>query len=198
MEDEEKWEKYRETLPATVMNTADLITIEREWFEENLKKNEILAEAKKKLLNESDFQKIGQVDFIKKSGVKKLQNAFHISVDIVETRIERIEWNQKYDPSDRSAPRNGIEIYAIVRARARRPKFRLIKNGATLESLDEYVEAVASCSNKELAENKHQGYSIHNIIATAETRASNRAVMNLLKGDVSLEELNETADSDAK
>ncbi len=183
---EEAFNRYKETLPATVMDTKELITIEREWFEENLQKYQMLREAKGKLLDEKDFQRIGNSDFIKKSGVKKLQNAFHISVDIISTEIKQLVWIQGVD---KSTPSKGREIIVMVKARARRPKFRIMKKGVILESIDETVEAVGACSNKELLDNKHQAYSFHNIVATAETRATGRAVMNLIKGDVTLDEM---------
>lgn len=144
----------------------------------------------KAILDKSDFQKIGQVDFIKKSGVKKIQNAMRFSVRVMDVKVIEKEWSTGEIGIMSAAKSFGKEIIVIVTARASRPKFKMSDGlGHTLESMEEYVEATASCSNKELADNKHQPYSFHNILATAETRATNRAIMNLAKGDVSIEEL---------
>jgi hypothetical protein len=140
------------------------------------------------ILDKSDFQQIGANNFIKKSGVKKIQNAMRFSVRIMDIKIIEKEWVNAGMTGSPKTP--GKEIIVIVTARASRPRLRLSDNmGHTLESLEEFVEETASCSNKELAENKHQSYSFHNILSTASTRATNRAIMNLAKGDVSVEEL---------
>jgi len=194
---EEGFNRYLKTLPP--INSKDVIEAEKEWFENEVTKFKWLEKAKKELLNESDFQDIGGKKFIKKTGAKKLASAFHISTEILDVREVIHDWgnNAQYITSNRNRniPETGIgkEIIVIVKARAVK-KALIKKDNQTIELELDSCEAMASCSNYELAQKKGQDYNYHNILATAETRATNRAILNLLGGDVSAEEI--TYDSD--
>ncbi|MHB1764747.1 MAG: hypothetical protein ACYCS1_04310 [Gammaproteobacteria bacterium] len=170
-------------------NKEAVIQAEREHFDEVVERAKFLQTAKQRLLAKEDYQKIGQRDFIKKSGVKKLQNAFNISVEIVgePVIIERNWENTMPSPTPHHPTK---ETVVIVRARAVRKFLVNDKNtGRSVEIIGDSVEEYGSCSDRELLENKKQGYKFHNIIATAMTRASNRAIMNLLGGEVTFEEI---------
>lgn len=192
------FEKYADSLPA--YTSGDVLQAEKEWFEDTVNKFKWLDKAKKELLIDSDYQSIGTKKFIKKSGAKKLASAFHISTSILERIESSRDWKDTPETITTMAAggRNiavrttGIGTEIIITVRARAVKKVLIRDslsGKTFEVEMESCEALASCSNYELAQKKAQNYNYHNILTTAETRATNRAILNLLGGDVSAEEV---------
>ena len=115
------FEKYIETIPVSV-NQDKVLEAEKEWFEENVAKSRWLEKAKLGILNVEDYQNIGGKKFIKKSGVKKLANAFHISVSILKKEEHIIDWGstpQKTDKNVLMTPA-GKELIIEVTARAER------------------------------------------------------------------------------
>lgn len=180
-------DRYVQELPPTLNSQ----TVEQEifWYANAVAKMRWFNKAKKDLVFESDYQKIGDKDFMKKSGVKKLAMAFGISVEVRETWTVEKEWSNDVVSILSDKNRNvavtgkGKELIIMVRARA--------TNKAGV-----YCEAIASCSNYELAQKKGQAYNFHNIASTAETRATNRCIMNLLGGEVTAEEVDMDNNSD--
>jgi len=171
---------------------ANMLAEEKEWFAKTVDELKWLNDAKKTILAKNDYQAIGAKSFIKKSGVKKLAMAMGISVEIVDRTMSETTWGSTiestiYQSKTGSKAVNtsgkGKEILWSVRARATR------RDGV-------FCEALAVCSNYELAVKKGQDYNPQNILGTAETRASDRAVMNLLGGEVTFEEI--VTDEDSK
>ena len=127
----------------------------------------------KGLLNESDYQEIIVKEkdedgnyvkvkrhFKKKSAWQKLSRAFNVDTHIVDRDIERTKMGRVR------------EAYYCVRA--------TLPNGRS-------VESDALCSRSERGKDK---VSDHTIMSTAKTRATNRAIAELIgAGEVSAEEM---------
>jgi len=106
---------------------------------------------------------------IKKSGVRKLQTAFNISTEIMNEKIwkEHGVWKAKY------------------RVRARTPRGR-------------FAECIgAAVQDEKRDRNGNPVWNYHDTIATAQTRATSRAILDLVGfGAVSAEEIaNESTES---
>lgn len=128
----------------------------------------------KGLLNDNDYQEIIVKEkdedgnyvkvkrhFKKKSAWQKLSRAFNVDTEIVERDIERTKTCRIK------------EAYYCVRA--------TLPNGRS-------VESDALCSRSERGKDK---VSDHTIMSTAKTRATNRAIAELIgAGEVSAEEMN--------
>lgn len=128
----------------------------------------------KGLLNESDYQEIIVKEkdengnyvkvkrhFKKKSAWQKLSRAFNVDTSIVDRDIERTKMGRVK------------EAYYCVRA--------TLPNGRS-------VESDALCSRSEKGKDK---VSDHTIMSTAKTRATNRAIAELIgAGETSAEEMN--------
>jgi hypothetical protein len=103
--------------------------------------------------------------FKKKSAVKKLQTFFGVEVQVKSTTRDEL-----------GADHYGFRVVATATAR----------NGRV-------VEATGACSTQEERfEGKPAGRSYHDILSTAETRATNRAVMNCIGvggGEVTADEV---------
>ena len=183
--------KYLETIPVSV-NQDKVLQAEKEWFEENVAKSRWLEKAKLGILGVEDFQNIGGKKFIKKSGVKKLANAFHISVSILKKEEHIIDWGSTPQKTDKGVIMTpaGKELIIEVTARAER-RLMITDNttGKTYDVVVDVVEETAACSSTELATKKGQAYNYHNILTTACTRATDRAIMNCIGGSVTAEEV---------
>ena len=125
---------------------------------------EVYQKLCKELLNESDYQPYNQngklKKFPKKSAWAKLGRAFNVNTEIIDKEFV--------------LAKNGEtkEAYYCIRA--------TLPNGRT-------VESDGSCSRQE--KGKHHATS-HTIRSTAKTRATNRAISELIgAGEVSAEEL---------
>lgn len=131
------------------------------------------------ICTKDDYQKIEGKNFRKKSGWRKIATAFNLSTEVVEERSEQI----------------GKTFVWHFTVKATAPNGR-------------YTVGVGSCDAFEkakLADGKYQRYdkwakryveatpnSVHNIRSTAETRAVNRAISDLVgAGEVSAEEIGE-------
>lgn len=183
--------RYLGTLPFA-LNKQDVIEAETEWFQIQVAKQRLLNQAKKELLEGTDktkspyYQKMGNKDFIIKSGVRVLMSAFGISI----TKVNITPWERPWlnAPSDYikaiGAP---IEYGYHAQAWAER-KTTISKNGQTASITLQEMVASGGCSTRELYE-KHQPYKDHNAYTTAETRAKSRAALDMLSGDVSFEEI---------
>lgn len=121
---------------------------------------------KKEVVDPSDFYTTNGKEAIKKSGVRKFISAFGLSIEFIEKNV----YNLKV---------NGIDdTHAEVRVRAITPKGQSVE-GIGVKSMSELYEK-----------------TLHNLIATAWTRAVNRAVLDLVAfGEVSAEEMDMGEDS---
>lgn len=123
-------------------------------------------ELTKKLLDETDYHIHKGKKYKKKSAWQKYARAFNINTEIVSKEIIRSKTNAV------------LEAEYTVRA--------TLPNGR-------YVESDGSCDRREAGK---KDMSSHSIKATAKTRATNRAISELIgAGDVSADELDPAFDN---
>lgn len=118
-----------------------------------------------RLLEPSDYQRVGSKSFVKKSGWRKIARAFNLSVEIVSVRVLR---------DDTGGP---VRAEAICRAIAPNGQ---VQDGDGYCAIDEdrFTSERANVSKIE-----------NDLRATATTRAKNRAISDLVgMGEVSAEE----------
>ena len=117
---------------------------------------------KAQLLKPSDYQEIQGKTFIKKSGFRKLATAFWISIEIIK--------EERRDLKDS----NWVPYFVYeITAKAIAPNMR-------------FTTACASCSSNE----RRFTHADHDVRSTAQTRAVNRSVSDLVWGwEVSAEEM---------
>ena len=148
-----------------------------------------------KVCTDEDYQVIGTEKFRKKSGWRKIATFFNLSTEIVEERKEMIGDNTVYHFTVKALHKNGrfavgtgsCDAYekAVLKDGKYKSKGNVIKwgkrpNGKSYPLEWEWIDAVPN--------------SIHNIRTTAETRATNRAISNLVGGgEVSAEEVDQQA-----
>jgi hypothetical protein len=143
-----------------------------------------------KLLDASDYQAMGKDKFRKKSGWRKLARAFNLATRIVEKEVERDElgrptWAGFYveaSASTRTGPRTAAGYHeAHLRERCCPAAFG---KACPKKSREHHDCCPVDCDG--WAHWSHPG----DIPATAETRATNRAISNLIgAGEVSAEEM---------
>ena len=124
-----------------------------------------------KLLDDSDYQGIGDRRFKKKSAWRKYARAFNISTEVTYEEIER--------DSER------FPIFARVRVKATGPNGRH-------EEADQECHVKERCSETCAEDCSGRGHWAHpgDLPATALTRAKNRAISDLIgAGEVSAEEM---------
>jgi len=109
----------------------------------------------KEILGPADIMKIGDKDYIRKSGWQKLAVPFNITTSVIEERYEPIL------AQDDGSTGRGFAYHIKVRATA--------PNGR-------YMEKLGSCDN--VYEKKGSGH--HIIRSMAETRATSRAISALM------------------
>ena len=155
----------QESAIMTVDNVPDVDTALEQW--------DAYQKLCKGLLNSNDYQEIQMREkdengnyvkvtrhFKKKSAWQKLARAFNVDTSIMERDVERTKMGRVR------------EAYYCVRA--------TLPNGRS-------VESDALCSRSEKGKDK---VSDHTIMATAKTRATNRAIAELIgAGEVSAEEM---------
>lgn len=138
-------------------------------------------ELKKSFLDRSDYQDLkifaagkGMVSkpFIKKSGWRKLATAFNVSVEVTqEVRKEYPEMEYKDFKTGKVTVKSGFVVEVIARATAMNGRF---------------MDGTGTCASNE----RNFAHLEHDIRATAETRAKNRAISDLIGGgEVSSEEM---------
>lgn len=151
-------------------------------------------ELKSELLSNEDLTKIGQNVHVNKSGWRKIATAFNVSIEVENSKLE-IE---------------GGVVKAAVRAKASVPNGK-VSSAIGMCSSNESNHMEKLTDNKNADTGEHMGdrngkalwvdnawrrlkppreVNEHNLIATAETRAKNRAISDLVGGgEVSAEEM---------
>jgi hypothetical protein len=160
--------------------------------DEAIKVWDAYEDLKSKIVKDSDIQKIEGKDFLKKSYWRKIATFFNLSVEVVEERKEALGktfvWHFTckaiHQPTGRYAIGVGsCDAYekAVLVDGEYMKKGKVTKWGKTKDG---------KSFPEEFQWEKATPNSIHNIRATAETRAFNRAVSNLVGGgEVSAEEV---------
>jgi len=157
-------------LELPVIDTARLIELNKAYV--------ALCEG---ILNDSDYQSIGNRAFKKKSAWRKLATAFGVSVELIDEDIT-------YDSST-----NRI-VRAHMRVRATAPNGRFMEGIGICDVFERcclqgcgtrHTHCDAACDGA-----RHFSHAEHDIPATAMTRATNRACADLFgMGEVSAEEM---------
>ena len=132
---------------------------------------------KKAIITKSDIQKIGDKDYLKKSYWRKIATFFNLSVEVVSEKEEQI----------------GKTIVWHFTCKAIAPNGRFAVGTGSCDAF----EKATFKDGKYITWNKFKKIwedaspnSLHNIRSTAETRATNRAISNLVGGgEVSAEEV---------
>lgn len=151
--------------------------------DEAVKKWKEYQDLKEKIVEENDIQVIQHKSFLKKSYWRKLATFFNLSVEIVEEKSETLQRLSKE-----------VIVYHF-RARATAPNGRFAEGTGSCDIYDHAtIHDGKFCTwdkfKKEWKEAEEK--SLHNTRTTAETRAWNRAVSNLVGGgEVSAEEVKE-------
>ncbi len=159
--------EYVAPQPMTFAEVVDRLATD-EALEQQQKLMTAYDRACRALISENDIQREGRREFKKKSAWRKLARAFAISTQIVRT--ERW-WDE--DP-------NGARHFVA----------RVIVRGVA--PWGQSVEAVGLCSTREtrFRSNAQRAKADHDCEATAATRATNRAISDLIAaGEVSAEEV---------
>jgi len=121
------------------------------------------------ILTRDDTQRVGDREFTTRSGFQKLAAAYGVSTEIV--RVD-VNWEEVWEDSER------FEVMiarAVVRA---------------IHPSGRHAEGDGACSSREKRFRKGDEKMDHSLPATAVTRATNRAVSNLVAfGTVSAEEV---------
>lgn len=173
-----------------VPQNTQMATLHELTLAEAQKKMELYQTYVKGLLSEEDYQVIGKQQFKKKSAWRKIGMAMNISVSKVSERTEQLpngDFAYHFDmqaqhPNGRTMPGSG-SCSAFEKATWKDGKWMTEEkqwNGRYYEKTGVWKET--------------QPNSIHNVRSTAETRAANRAISNLIAaGEVSAEEADQEA-----
>lgn len=131
----------------------------------------------KAILTKDDVQRVGDREFTKRSGFQKLGAAYGVSTEIV---------SQQLDETERSDTDETTTVYvarAVVRA---------------IHPSGRHAEGDGTCASNEKRFRRGDEKLEHSLMATAVTRATNRAISNLIAfGTVSAEEAEASAGSTA-
>lgn len=199
-EDDEEETDIVEAEPVESDNQQEIIKPVTDDFTEIKEIYDRFEEIKSDLLDKEDRQTISGSVFVTKSGWRKIATAFNISVktleeERVETGDDIVRWKVK---AEATAP-NGVTATGVGMTASNESNF--MEKLKKKESKDETVSDVAVNHNLDYEEvalvegafrriKEPREVSDHNLIATAATRAKNRAISDLVGGgEVSSEEL---------
>lgn len=148
-------------------------------------------ELKRKIASESDIQKIQGKDFLKKSYWRKIATFFNLTTEIVEEKHEQIGDTLIWHFTVKAIGSNGR--FAIGVGSCDSYEKAVLMNGQYLTK-GEVTKWGKTSSGKSYPMDWEwipaTPNSIHNVRSTAETRATNRAISNLVGGgEVSAEEV---------
>lgn len=126
-----------------------------------------IAQVKAAIISDSDTVSIGGKKYITRSGVRKYAMAFNVSDEVLSR--EKEEWED-------DAGRKQFAWTVVVRAFATDMKGRVVKE----------CQGIGVCASDE----RRFAHPRHDVLATAHTRAKNRAIMDLIGGgEVTAEEI---------
>jgi len=158
--------------------------------DEAVKRWKEYQDLKKKIVEKEDEQEIQGKKFLKKSYWRKLATFFNLSVEIVEEKSEILHRLSKE-----------VIVYHF-RARATAPNGRFAEGTGSCDIYDHatiHEEKFCTWDKYKKEWKEAEEKSLHNTRTTAETRAWNRAVSNLVGGgEVSAEEVKEENNGSAE
>ena len=145
-----------------------------------------------KVCTTEDYQEIQGKKFRKKSGWRKIATFFNLSIDVVEEKHEQIGKTLVWHFTVKAVASNGR--YAIGTGSCDAFEKATLRDGKYVQkgAVTKWGKSSTGKSFPvEFDWEPAQPNSLHNIRSTAETRAYNRAVSNLVGGgEVSAEEIN--------
>lgn len=153
-------------------------------------------EIKEKLLDtEEDITEISGNYHINKSGWRKIATAFNLSLEVINTESRVKAGIVKYFVTARAVAPNGKSTTGSGMCASNESNFmrKLVDDDASLERVQEEARDIENVLNVDgwYRELKYpREVNEHNVMATAETRAKNRAISDLVGGgEVSAEEM---------
>lgn len=158
-----------------------------EDVEEVVKVYDQFEEIKSKLLQSADVQKIGDSNHITKSGWRKIATAFNLSVETTNIDKEVSDGIIRYTVTARATAPNGKTVTGTGMCASNESNHM-----EAFDSPDDPSEQddVFKVDGKWRRLREPRAVNEHNIMATAETRAKNRAISDLVGGgEVSAEEM---------
>lgn len=165
-----------------VQQNTQIATLQELTLAEAQKKMELYQTYVKGLLSQEDYQSIGKQQFKKKSAWRKIAMAMNVSVSKVSERTEQLP--------------NGDFAYHFD-MQAQHPNGRTMPGSGSCSAYEKATWKDGkwmTYSKYEKVWKEAQANSIHNVRSTAETRAANRAISNLIAaGEVSAEEADQEA-----
>ena len=150
-----------------LVRVEPLLPMDPEQARAAMTKYQELTEA---MLKAEDWQQIPGGRFVKRSGFQKIASGYGVSIEIISENVERAD--------------DGSPVRASAVVRATHPSGR-------------YADGSGRCAVTEsrFATQKGRAKAEHDIAATAVTRATNRAISNLVGfGQVSAEEMDGIGD----
>lgn len=146
-------------------------------------------EIKKRLLSSGDVTKIGSNNHINKSGWRKIATAFNLSVETMEVSNIVDEGVVKYMVKARATAPNGKTVTGTGMCASNESNHMETLDKGKPDDADERDD-IMKVDGKWRRLKDPQEVNEHNIIATAETRAKNRAISDIVGGgEVSAEEM---------
>lgn len=197
MEDEEEEpnevevldEQESEPLPSTAPESTNSLIQPVEDIDQVVDLYEQFEEIKSKLLDKEDKTKIGKNIHVNKSGWRKIATAFNLSVEVVDQEIWEEDGIVKARVLSRATAPNGkvsTEIAMCASNESNHMEKGKPGDGSDPEDHPDYLKVDGKW--RRLKEPRE--VNEHNILATAATRAKNRAISDCVGGgEVSAEEM---------
>lgn len=192
-EDEEESEEQDEleVVPVTPDDTNSLVR-PVEDIDKVAELYDQFEEIKKKLLKKGDTTAIQGNIHVNKSGWRKIATAFNLSVEIVDREIWTENGVVKAEVMARATAPNGKVSTEIAMCASNESNHMVIMKGITDEEAEMRGDALKIDGKWRKLKDPIE-VNEHNILATAATRAKNRAISDCVGGgEVSAEEI--TAD----
>lgn len=165
-----------------------------ENIDEVVETYEQFDQIKQDLLTPNDVQKIGGNVHVTKSGWRKIATAFNLSVETIRTSKDVSDGVVRYSVKARAVAPNGKSTTASGLCASNESNHMEAgkPDGVTSEGELEETVNYLKVDGKWRRLKDPKEVNEHNIMATAETRAKNRAISDLVGGgEVSAEELGE-------
>lgn len=178
-----------ETIPAPAPDSTNTLVRPVEDIDQVVKLYEQFEQIKSKLLKKSDTTKIGSGIHVNKSGWRKIATAFNLSVEVVDKSIRTENGVVKAEVTARATAPNG-KVSTEIAMCASNESNHMGKVSGMTDTEAKKRDDVLKVDGKLRRLKDPLEVNEHNIIATAATRAKNRAISDCVGGgEVSAEEI---------
>lgn len=146
-------------------------------------------EIKEKLLDtNTDLTEIGGGVHVNKSGWRKIATAFNLSIETVSTDRKVEDGVVKFTVEAKAVAPNGKSVSGVAMCSSNESNH--MESVENIDNWDKDDDDILKVDGKWRRLKEPREVNEHNIIATAETRAKNRAISDLVGGgEVSAEEI---------